>query len=94
MRLLRQAAVLAVLFAFTATWAAAEPHQADRAHVAPLSLSAHALLSHLWGSLTRLWEAAGARIDPLGSTAPDEGSCPDPLGSPMTDAGARLDPLG
>jgi hypothetical protein len=41
-----------------------------------------ALLSHMWGFLTSLWEAAGARIDPLGSPAPtsDEGAYIDPLG--------------
>jgi hypothetical protein len=91
MRLGRQAAVFVLLFAFAASWVAAEPRLVDRARVEPSTLSAPSLLSHLWGFLTSLWEAAGS-TDPLGS--PDEGCSPDPLGSPTTDAGPRIDPLG
>lgn len=94
MRLLRHAVVFAALFAFTATWAAAEPRQAARARVEPRSLSVPAVLSHLWGSLTSLWAAAGVSADPLGSTTPDVGWSMDPLGSPMTDVGWSADPLG
>ena len=38
--------------------------------------------SYLFGFLMGLWEAEGAYIDPLGSSAP------------TSDAGARIDPLG
>ena len=94
MRLGRQAAVLALLFAFAASWVAAQPRLEDRARVEHSTLSAPALLSHLWGFLTSLWEAEGSRPDPLGSPTTDEGWSPDPLGSPTTDAGWSLDPLG
>ncbi len=94
MRLLRHAVVFAALFAFTATWAAAEPRQAARTRVEPRSQSVSALLSHLWGSLTSLWAAVGSCPDPLGSTTPNTGWSMDPLGSPMTDAGWSADPLG
>jgi hypothetical protein len=82
MRLGRQAAVFALLFAFAASWVAAEPRRVDRAPVEHSPLSAPALLSHVWGFLTSLWEAEGARLDPWGSPAP------------TSDEGPRLDPLG
>jgi hypothetical protein len=99
MRLGRQAAVFALVVALTLPWAAAaEPQQVDRASSGRLALSAPALLSHLWGFLTSLWEAAGPHADPLGTPQPttDEGPRLDPLGTPQptTDAGPWLDPLG
>ena len=96
MRLGRQAAVFLLVFAVAASWVAAEPRPVDRTSVNHSTLSAPALLSHAWGFLTSLWEAAGASPDPLGSPAPtaDEGWSADPLGSPTTDAGWSADPLG
>ena len=99
MRLGRQAAVFALVLALTLPWAAAaEPRPADRGLGERTALSAPALLSHLWGFLTCLWEAEGSRPDPLGNPQPttDEGSSLDPLGNPQptTDAGSSLDPLG
>ncbi len=83
MRLVRQAAVFALVLALTLPWAAAaEPRQVDRASSERHALSAPALLSHLWGFLTNLWEAEGSRPDPLGTP------------QPTTDAGYRPDPLG
>jgi hypothetical protein len=82
MRLGRQAAVFALLFAFAASWVAAEPRRVDRARVEQSTLSAPALLSHVWGFLTSLWDAEGAYIDPWGSPAPKPA------------AGAYIDPLG
>jgi hypothetical protein len=94
----RQAAVFALLFALAASVVSATPRLVDRAAVQHSTLSAPALLSHVWGFLTSLWEAEGARLDPWGSPAPtsDEGARIDPLGSsaPTADAGARIDPLG
>lgn len=90
----RQAAVFALLFAFAASWVAAEPRLADRARVEQSTLRAPALLSHLWGFLTSLWDAAGSRPDPLGTPKTDAGWSADPLGSPTTDAGCSPDPLG
>jgi hypothetical protein len=78
----RQAAVFLLVFAFAASVVSAEPRLVDRAAVQHSTLSAPELLSHAWGFLTSLWEAAGARLDPLGSPAP------------TSDAGARIDPLG
>jgi hypothetical protein len=89
-----QAAVFALLFAFAASSVAAEPRLANRARVEQSTLHAPALLSHLWGFLSSLWEAEGSRPDPLGTPKTDAGSRPDPLGSPTTDAGCSPDPLG
>jgi hypothetical protein len=94
MRLGRQAAVFVLLFAFAATWVAAEPRLVDRATVEHPTLNAPALLSHVWGLLTSLWDAEGSSPDPLGSPKTNAGSSPDPLGSPTTDAGWSADPLG
>jgi hypothetical protein len=96
MRLGRQAAVFLLMFAFAASWAAAEPRRVDRATVEHSTLSAPALLSHAWGFLTSLWAAEGVFIDPLGSTAPkpDAGVFIDPWGTPTPDAGVFIDPLG
>ncbi len=98
MRLGRQAAVFVLMFAFAASWAAAEPRRVDRATGEHSTLSAPALLSHVWGFLTSLWDAEGAYIDPWGSPAPrpDAGAYIDPWGSPAptADAGAYIDPLG
>ncbi len=94
MRLGRQAAVFALVLALTLPWAAAaEPRLVDRGLGERHALSAPALLGHLWGFLTGLWEAAGAILDPLGT---DAGSSAEPLGNPQptTDAGSRLEPLG
>jgi hypothetical protein len=86
--------VFALLFAFAASSVAAEPRLANRARVEQSTLSAPALLSHLWGYLTSLWEAAGSSPDPLGTPKTDAGWSLDPLGSSTTDEGWSLDPLG
>jgi hypothetical protein len=99
MRLGRQAAVFALVVALILPWAAAaEPRPADRGLGERTALSAPALLSHLWGFLTGLWEAAGAIADPLGKpqATTDAGAILDPLGNPQptADAGSSLEPLG
>lgn len=98
MRFGRQAAMFVLLFAFAASWVAAEPRRVDRATVEHPPLSAPALLSHAWGFLTSLWDAEGAYIDPWGAPAltTDAGAYIDPLGSPAptADEGAYIDPLG
>lgn len=98
MRLGRQAAVFILVFAFAASIVSAEPRLLDRATVEHSTLSAPALLSHVWGFLTSLWDAEGAFVDPLGSPKPktDAGAYIDPLGAPApsADAGAFVDPLG
>jgi hypothetical protein len=94
----RQAAVFILVFAFAASWIAAEPRHVDHATVGHSTLSASGLLSHVWEFLTNLWDAEGAYIDPLGSPASktDAGPYVDPWGSaaPTTDAGPYIDPLG
>ena len=60
------------------------------------------LLTHLWGSLTSLWEQAGALADPDGKSGirptTDAGCSADPNGrcltQPTTDTGATADPSG
>jgi hypothetical protein len=96
MRLGNKVAVFILVFAFAASWVAAEPRLVDRVTVKRSTLSASVMLSHISGLLTSLWEAAGWSADPLGLSAPttDEGWSADPLGSPTTDEGWSADPLG
>jgi hypothetical protein len=87
MRLRRQAAAFALVFALAVPWVAAEPRLVVRGTGEHPDLSVPEMLSRAWSLLTSLWEAAA-------QPTTDEGPAADPLGPPTTDEGSGADPLG
>lgn len=93
----RRAAVLLLVLALAASWAAAEPRVRHESRTAAEPRAA-GFLSTLWEALRAIWEENGCGLDPFGCTAPqgDNGCGADPFGctAPQGDNGCHLDPNG